>query len=84
MKNFLLKIALIGAMFAGMALTGCETQDPMENVAMGAEVTSTSLTSATVKVMTNGITEYAYTVAQAGATKPTADAVFANGTVKSL
>ena len=84
MKNFLLKVALIGAMFAGLALTGCETQDPMENVAMGAEVTSTSLTGVTVKVMTNGITEYAYTVAQAGATKPTADAVFANGTVKSL
>lgn len=84
MKNFLLKVALIGAMFAGLALTGCETQDPMENVAMGAEVTSTSLTGVTVKVMTNGISEYAYTVAQAGATKPTADAVFANGTVKSL
>ena len=84
MKNFLLKVALIGAMFAGLALTGCETQDPMENVAMGAEVTSTSLTGVTVKVMTNGITEYAYTVAEAGATKPTADAVFANGTVKSL
>lgn len=84
MKNFLLKIALIGAMFAGLALTGCETADPMENVAMGAEVTSTSLTGVAVKVMTNGITEYAYTVAQAGATKPTADAVFANGTVKSL
>lgn len=84
MKNFLLKVALIGAMFAGLALTGCETQDPMENVAMGAEVTSTSLTGVTVKVMTNGINEYAYTVAQAGATKPTADAVFANGTVKSL
>ena len=84
MKNFLLKVALIGAMFAGLALTGCETQDPMENVAMGAEVTSTSLTGVTVKVMTNGINEYAYTVAEAGATKPTADAVFANGTVKSL
>ncbi len=84
MKNFLLKVALIGAMFAGLALTGCENEDPMENVAMGAEVTSTSLTSVSVKVMTNGITEYAYTVAQAGATKPTADAVFANGTVKSL
>lgn len=84
MKNFLLKVALIGAMFAGLALTGCETADPMENVAMGAEVTSTSLTGVTVKVMTNGITEYAYMVAQAGTTKPTADAVFANGTVKSL
>ena len=84
MKNFLLKVALIGAMFAGLALTGCETADPMENVAMGAEVTSTSLTGVTVKVMTNGINEYAYTVAEAGATKPTADAVFANGTVKSL
>ena len=84
MKNFLLKVALIGAMFAGLALTGCETQDPMENVAMGAEVTSTSLTGVTVKLMTNGISEYAYTVAEAGATKPTADAVFANGTVKSL
>lgn len=84
MKNFLLKIALIGAMFAGLALTGCETADPMENVAMGAEVTSTSLTGVDVKVMTNGITEYAYTVAEAGATKPTTDAVFANGTVKSL
>ncbi|MBR4056341.1 MAG: hypothetical protein IKJ12_06735 [Rikenellaceae bacterium] len=84
MKNFLLKVALIGAMFAGLALTGCENEDPMENVAMGAEVTSTSLTGVSVKVMTNGITEYAYTVMQAGATKPTADAVFANGTVKSL
>ena len=84
MKNFLLKIALIGAMFAGLALTGCETADPMENVAMGAEVTSTSLTGVAVKVMTNGITEYAYTVTPADASKPTADAVFANGTVKSL
>ena len=84
MKNFLLKVALIGAMFAGLALTGCETADPMESVAMGAEVTSTSLTGVSVKVMTNGISEYAYTVATAGATKPTADAVFANGTVKSL
>lgn len=84
MKNFLLKVALIGAMFAGLALTGCETADPMENVAMGAEVTSTSLTGVTVKVMTNGITEYAYTVVPAGSSKPTADAVFANGTVKSM
>ena len=84
MKNFLLKVALIGAMFAGLALTGCETADPMENVAMGAEVTSTNLTGVTVKLMTNGISEYAYTVAEAGANKPTADAVFANGTVKSM
>ena len=84
MKNFLLKVALISAMFAGLALTGCETADPMENVAMGAEVTSTNLTGVTVKLMTNGISEYAYTVAEAGANKPTADAVFANGTVKSM
>ena len=84
MKNFLLKVALISAMFAGLALTGCETADPMENVAMSAQVTSTSLTSVSVKMMTNGISEYAYTVATAGTTKPTADAVFANGTVKSM
>lgn len=84
MKNFLLKVALIGAMFAGFALTGCENEDPMENVAMGAEVTSTSLTSVTAKVMSNDITEYAYMVATAGTAKPTADAVFANGTVKTL
>lgn len=84
MKNFLLKVALIGAMFAGLALTGCENEDPMENVAMSAEVTSTSLTGVTMKVMSFDVTEYAYMVSPAGTTKPTADAVFANGTVKSM
>ncbi len=85
MKNFLLKVALFSAMFAGLALTGCEQDDPIKDAAMGAEVTSTTLTSATIEVVSFDITEYAYTVSpKASATKPTADAVFANGTVKEM
>ena len=85
MKNFLLKVALFSAMFAGLALTGCEQDDPIKDAAMGAEVTSTTLTSAAIKVISFDITEYAYTVSpKASATMPTADAVFANGTVKEM
>lgn len=85
MKNFLLKVALFSAMFAGLVLTGCEKDDPIKDAAMGAEVTSTTLTSAAIKVMSYDVTEYAYTVSpKASATKPTADAVFANGTVEEM